>query len=357
MLSRRKIMAVCASLIGMCVSRKGAWAAEAGRTPVYEVDLNELAKAFPGQPGAVSLPPLLRRFGEWMSGKPWRSIGAFDLDVRWSDDHFPGGEFYYDSFALFIKLPDGSSVGYWLAESDLAHAPIVVLGSEGEFATIAPNLETLLARIALGDFGEKGPTADFLYSDEDYGDGAAPDLRGAMQVFLRKETGLQDLGVLARKAKPAPLNFTQWVAAYYETHAAQMQAHPAIQAMTSLLAKYRPVKAQPWEGVLINVIWVGEYFDAWAMLGGPKSLAEAEALKPHLAILRDEAAAKKPGLGLWHRATLMVYADHLQFSAAYLFEPEFRSDRPPAAAFKADQARAPRESRRIPPWLAAILAA
>jgi len=177
MVSRRKIVAACASLIGMCVFRKGAWAAEAGRTPVYEVDLNELAKAFPGQPGAVSLPPLLRRFGEWMSGKPWRSIGAFDLDVRWSDDHFPGGEFYYDSFALFIKLPDGSSVGYWLAESDLAHAPIVVLGSEGEFATIAPNLETLLARIALGDFGEKGPTADFLYSDEDYGDGAAPDLR------------------------------------------------------------------------------------------------------------------------------------------------------------------------------------
>jgi hypothetical protein len=357
MVSRRKIVAACASLIGMCVFRKGAWAAEAGRTPVYEVDLNELAKAFPGQPGAVSLPPLFRRFGEWMSGKPWRSIGAFDLDVRWSDDHFPGGEFYYDSFALFIKLPDGSSVGYWLAESDLAHAPIVVLGSEGEFATIAPNLETLLARIALGDFGEKGPTADFLHSDEDYGDGAAPDLRDEMQAFLRKETGVQDLGVLVRKAKPAPLNFTQWVAAYYETHAAQMQAHPAIQAMTSLLAKYRPVKAQPWEGVLINVIWVGEYFDAWAMLGGPKSLAEAEALKPHLAILRDEAAAKKAGLGLWHRATLMVYADHLQFSAAYLFEPEFRSDRPPAAAFKADQARAPRESRRIPPWLAAILAA
>jgi hypothetical protein len=356
MVSRRKIMTACASLIGTCVLRKREWTAKAEeKAPVYKVDLSELVKAFPGQPGSAALPPLLRRFGEWMSGKPWRSIGAFDLSVQWSDNHFPGGEIFYDSFALFIRLPDGSSVGYWLADHDLAHAPIVLLGSEGEFATIAPNLETLLARIALGDFGPKSATADFLYSDEDYGDGAAPDLRGAMQTFLRKETGLQDLDSLARKARPAPSDFTQWVATYFETYAAQMQAHPAIQAMASHLAKYRPVNAQPWDGVLINVIWVGEYFDAWAMLGGPKTLAETEALKPYLAILRDDAAAKKPGLGLWHRATLMVYADHLQFSANYLFEPEFRSDRPPAAAFKADQARAPRESRRIPPWLAAIL--
>ena len=264
-------------------------------------------------------------------------------------------KFYYDQFALFIKLPDGSSVGYWLAARDLAQTPIVLLGSEGAYATLAPDLETLLARIALGDFANKGPGADFLYSDEDYGEGIVPDLRDAMQEFLRKQTGIQDLAALARQARPYPSDFTQWVAKAVETHRAQMQTHPAIRAMASILEKYRPVNAQPWEGPLINLRWAGNYFDAWS---GPKRepLAEAERLRPHLAILRDEAATKMPGLGLWHRATLTVYQDNLWFVADYIFEPDFRSEKPMASEFKADQARAPREARRIPPWLAAILA-
>jgi hypothetical protein len=280
-LNRRKIIAVCASVMGIHAVRKAAWTADAQakKKTAYQVDLDELVKAFPSQAGSASLPPLLRRFGEWMAGKPWRSIGAFDLAVRWSDLNVPGGEFYYDQFALFIKLPDGSSVGYWLAGRDLAQAPIVFLGSEGAYATLAPNLETLLARIALGDFGNKGPGADFLYSDEDYGEGVVPDLRGALQEFLREQTGIQDLAALARKARPYSSDFTQWVETAVETHRAQMQAHPVIQAMASILEKYRPVNARPWEGPLINLRWAGDYFDAWS---GPKreTLAEAEGLIP-----------------------------------------------------------------------------
>ena len=356
MLNRRKIIAAGASsFLGGHVASVGTRAAQAQvRAVTYRVDLDDLAKAFPRRAGSGSLPPLLRRFGEWMAGRPWQSIGAFDLAVRWSDLNFPGGEFYYDQFALFIKLPDGSSVGYWLAGRELAQAPIVLLGSEGTNVTIAPNLETLLARIALGDFANKGPGADFLYSDEDYGEGVVPDLRGAMQEFLRRQTGIQDLAALARQSRPYPSDFTQWVAKAVETHRAQMLAHPAIQAMTPILEKYRPVNARPWEGPLINLRWVGDYFDAWS---GPKkeALAEAERLKPQLATLRDEAAMKLPGLGLWHRATLRVFTDNLWFVADYVFEPDFRSEKPPASEFKADQARAPREARRISPWLAAIL--
>jgi hypothetical protein len=256
-----------------------------------------------------------------------------------------------------MRLPDGSSVGYWLADRDLAHAPLVVLGSEGAFAALAPNLETLLARIALGDFAAKGPTADFLYSDEDYGEGVAPDLRGPMQAFLREQTGIQDLEFLTRNAAPRAPDFAGWVTKSAGAYGAEMQAHPATKSMTALLEKYRLERAKPWEGVLINVAWAGEYFDAWAMLGGAKDLPEADQLRPYLAILRNEAAAKKPGLGLWHRATLMVYGDRLEFNADYLFEPEFRASKPPAAAFKADQARMPRAPRRVPPWLATILTA
>jgi hypothetical protein len=47
------------------------------------------------------------------------------------------------NFALFIRLPTGSSVGYGLAEKDLARAPIVLLGSEGEYRMVKGNLRWL----------------------------------------------------------------------------------------------------------------------------------------------------------------------------------------------------------------------
>lgn len=357
-LNRREIIAACAALVGTRAVRRGVRAAETEKKPVetYQVDFDELVKAFPNGTDPSSLPPLLARLGEWMNGKPWRSIGAFDLALRWSDTHFPGAEFQYDQFALIIRLPDGSAVGYWLAGRDPAHAPIVLLGSEGDFATLAPDLETLLARIALGDFRDKGAGADFLYSDEDYGEGVVPDLRGALQGFLRAQTGIQDLRSLVRAARPYPSDFAEWVAKSGETYDAQMQAHPAIQAMAPLLDKYRPVNAKPWQRTMIRVTWADTHFAAWLTPGPVKALAESAQLKPYLAALRDEAAARMPGLGLWHQAALRVSESRLELVGDYLFEPAFRSGHPPAAAFKADQARAPRVPRRVPRWLAAILA-
>ena len=180
--------------------------------PTYEVDLDELRRAFPNRSGPASLPALLTRFGKWLGGKPWRSVGSFDLALQWSDSGFPGGERHYDEFALVIRLPDGSAAGYWLAGGDVADAPIVLFGSEGQHEVLAPDLATLIARIALGDFSDRGATADFRYSDEDYGQGVAPDLRPALQAFLRAETGTDDLRPLVRKAEPPRLDFGEWVA-------------------------------------------------------------------------------------------------------------------------------------------------
>jgi len=203
------MLAAGASLVAMSVAGGRARAAEAQEQAVYQVDLDELVKAFPGQVRPASLPPLLARFGGWLAGKPWRSVGAFDLTVEWSDAGFPGGELFYDRFALFIRLPDGSPAGYWLAGRDPAEAPIVLLGSEGDSVRLAPNLDTLLARIALGDFKGKDPAADFRYSDADYGAGVVPDLRPAMQSFLRAETGIADLPALVRNGKPYPADIAE----------------------------------------------------------------------------------------------------------------------------------------------------
>jgi hypothetical protein len=357
-LSRRSIVTGLASFAALPLLGRDARTAQAAEQamPIYRVDLNELVKAFPGQSARASLPPLLSHLGAWMAGKPWRSIGAFDLALQWSDTGFVGGELHYDDFALFIRLPDGSAAGYWLIGRDPADSPIVLLGSEGDHAMLAPDLATLIARIAVGDFDDDRAASDFRYSGEDYGQGVAPDLRGDLQAFLRAQTGIGDLGALVHKARPYPADFPKWVAKRAEAYAAEMLAHPAMRAMASILDKYRPVNAQPWQTTAINLRWAGPHFDAWLTLDATEPLAEADQLEPHLATLRDEASAKKSGLGLWHRAMLMVYADHVWLSPDYIYEPDFRTGRPPAEAFKADQARAPREPRRIPPWLAAILA-
>src|ERR1700735_738083 len=83
MLNRRKLMAACAFFIGIPVVRNGACPTLAQESVVatYQVDLDELLKAFPNRAHSSSPPPLLARFGEWLSGKPWRSVGAFDLAV------------------------------------------------------------------------------------------------------------------------------------------------------------------------------------------------------------------------------------------------------------------------------------
>src|SRR6516225_4403883 len=119
-LSRRSIVAALAAVAGgsLLARRPPIAKAEEQAMPTYEVDLDELRRAFPNRSGPASLPALLTRFGKWLGGKPWRSVGSFDLALQWSDSGFPGGERHYDEFALVIRLPDGSAAGYWLAGGD-----------------------------------------------------------------------------------------------------------------------------------------------------------------------------------------------------------------------------------------------
>src|SRR5262245_2474054 len=94
-LDRRRFLAAGTLLVGAHLVGAAMCAASAEEkiVPVYQVDLDELVKAFPSNgSNPTSLPPLLRHFGEWLAGKPWRSVGAFDLGVEWSDSHLQGGE-------------------------------------------------------------------------------------------------------------------------------------------------------------------------------------------------------------------------------------------------------------------------
>lgn len=351
MLNRRQFLAASASALVTAAAKSRA--EDMATSNPYTADIAEIEKAFPD---ASQLPPLLRQFSAWLMDKPWKSVGAFSLSPQWVDPQFAGSEHVYKDFALFIWLPDGSTAGYWLKGGSVAEAPIVLLGSEGEREVLAPSLESFLARVALGDFSDKGPGADFLYYDDDFEEEDVPDMRGQLQALLRRETGIEDLAALAAKAGGRRTDFAAWVDQAETIARSELAKDPAMQALSEILAKYRPVNAKSWDRTLIRVNWAGDDFEALLMQQGPKPLAEAELLRPHLAALRDGAAKRTPGLGLWNHAPLMVYADMIEFRPYYDHQPEFVTRQPSADAYKADQIRLPREARRIPPWLAKMLA-
>src|SRR5262245_38530761 len=114
----------------------------------YSIDIKSICRAFP--PGSEP-PPLLIDFATWLDGRPWGSVGCFEIVGQFSDEApiVDGGPLR-ESFALFGWLPEGSSFGAWLgAGDDVTSAPIVVLGSEGQHEILATSLEGLLAKIAL----------------------------------------------------------------------------------------------------------------------------------------------------------------------------------------------------------------
>jgi hypothetical protein len=320
---------------------------------LYGFDLDDITKAFPDPSG---VPPLLERFGAWLADKPWRSVGSFSLARGWADSEFAGGEDFYRDFAMFVWLPTGSIAGYWLKDGTVAEAPIVLFGSEGEREVLAPNLPSFLARVALGDFEEKGAAADFLYSDWDFEGVGLTDLRGDMAALLRRETGIEDLAALAAKAHPASTEFADWVNRIEAAHRARLAQDPAMRSISDILHRYRPAGADRWASAVIDIRWAGDAFEGVVLQNGPKILPEAAALRPHLAALRDGAARRVPGLGLWHQATLFVYADMIEYRPDYSLQPKFLGGNPPDDAYRADHLRLPREKRRIPVWLEKVLA-
>src|SRR5215471_4547039 len=129
--------------------------------PSYRVDLESIRKAFPLQ---LDAPPLLIDFANWLDGRPWGSVGCFDLVGNFSDHAFWDGNSVRNNFALFMRLPTGSLAGAWYpSDHELADAPIVLLDSEGQWKILSPSLEGFLARLALRDFADESDLA----SDDD----------------------------------------------------------------------------------------------------------------------------------------------------------------------------------------------
>jgi hypothetical protein len=112
----------------------------------YAIDL--------GAPPGHCIPPLLARFGAWLARQPYGALGWFRLEARsipreWNPA--AADRLQRDGFS-FMHLPDGSLLA--LLRTGAGGPPaVVLLGSEGDTATVASSLEEFLVLLGKGETG------------------------------------------------------------------------------------------------------------------------------------------------------------------------------------------------------------
>lgn len=120
--------------------------------------------------GARKAPPLLNELGDWLRQQPYGSVGHFELvneevPREWDPAN---AERLQKAARAFVHLPDGSMLALLTREAKQP-AAVVLLGSEGETATVALSLEAFLGDLArgetgVGDLDERGTAREALAS-------------------------------------------------------------------------------------------------------------------------------------------------------------------------------------------------
>jgi hypothetical protein len=309
----------------------------------YHVDLDSVRRAFPP---ATEAPALLVDFASWLAGRPWGSVGCFDLAGRFSDQApIVDGSPLRGDFALFMRLPEGSVVGAWYRSgAGPADAPIVLLGSEGEHEILAASLESLLAKIALRKFEE----TDFAPHE------GAEDATDELASWLRQRLGAKALAKLA-EMPPGPSDFAAAMATWCRDREAFWSTHPAMTELSQHLIGHRPDGKTPWNQTHFEVAIVGAQYQIRVLRRGRQPIDEADAVEPILRGLRDDMWRAQPELGLWYSMAFVLSADG-RIVPRFDYDTRPLIDLLPAelAQAKADLDRAPRPARWVPGWLAVL---
>ncbi len=304
----------------------------------YPIDLDSIRDAFP--PG-IEAPPLLLDFACWLKGRPFGSVGCFSLQGQFSD-HAPifDGSPLRNSFALFMRLPDGSAIGGWYgAGLDRDNAPIVGLGSEGNYELLAPSLNGLLAKLTSQQFDKAW--SDLLPDDAvecqtvelarwlagrpvveqmppDEGTSELPDFRGFVEKWSRDRED------------------------YWANHRLMAE-------LGWRLSAHLPKGRNPTR---FEVAIVGAQYQARVLTRGPQPFEEAAAIESLLRDLREEMRRAQPELGLWYAMNFALYGDgRIMPQFDYDTRPTIDGEPASLSEAKADLARAPRPQRWVPKWL------
>jgi hypothetical protein len=321
-----------------CSNRRPTEQVSALFEPCYHIDLDSIRRAFP--PGTEP-PPLLLDFAAWLTGRPWGSVGRFELVGQFSDAApILDGSLLRNHFALFMRLPEGSVIGAWYgAGLDAANAPIVMLGSEGQNDILAASLEGLLARIARRHFEGR----DFAPRE---------DATDEMADWLAKRLGTRHLETLT--AAPADLvDFAGWAERWSRDREAFWSTHPMMAEIAGHLIAHRPEGKNPPDRTRFEVAIVGRQFQVRVVCRGRQRIEEARLIEPALCDLRDELWRTQPALGLWYSMSFALSADG-RILPRFDYDTRPTIDESPAdlAEARTDLLRAPRPGRWVPTWLA-----
>ena len=310
----------------------------------YHIDLESIRRAYPAR---FDAPQLLFDFADWIKGRPWGSVGCFRLAGEFSERApIVDGSPLRNNFALFMGLPEGSSVGAWYP--DIANptvAPIVVLGSEGQHEILAGSLEGLLAKIALQRFEADGEWTDFTPHQD------AEDATGQLADWLTKRLGVSDLEPLTKIPSALP-NFTDWMGKWCIDREAFWATHPTMDQLSRELLAHRPTGKNPWDTTHFEVAIVGAQFQVRVLSHGRQPISESTAIEPILRKLRDDMWRESADFGLWYSMTFTLAADgRILPYFDYETRPQIGDVPADLAEAKSDFARAPRPPRWTPSWL------
>jgi hypothetical protein len=311
----------------------------------YRVDINSIRRAFP--PGTEP-PALLLDFAAWLEGRPWGSVGCFDLVGRFAENApIVDGAPLRENFALFARLPEGSVVGAWNpAGCDMTTAPIIVLGSEGQHQILASSLEGLLARIALQRFEEEGEWTDFTPHED------VDDTTDELANWLRKRLGTRTLEEFAELPAELP-DFDRWVGTWCVDREAFWSVHPMMKELADGLKAHRPEGKNSWDRTAFAVAISGAQFQIKVLRGGWQLVEEAAAIEPLLRNLRDQMWRDQSAFGLWYSMLFWLSADgRILPSFDYETRPTFGEQPADLVEAMADLVCAPRPARWVPAWLA-----
>jgi hypothetical protein len=244
-----------------------------------------------------------------------------------------------------MRLPDGSLVGYWHGVPGGGAPPIVLVESEGQYETLAPSMESFLAKLALKQFvGDLTPD-----EDED-------DATEALAAWLRERLGEADLQKLTEQPVSSP-DFRTWVEAWSAEREAFWSNHATMAELSGHLLGYRPKGTNPWDSTHFRVAIAGRQCEIRGLHAGPQLAEEAKAVEAVLRRLRDEMWRAQPELGLWFSMSFGLHADgRIMPNFDYDTRPTF--DGAPVdiseadiSEAMADLTRAPRPIRWVPAWL------
>ncbi len=321
-------------------------------------------------PEDVVLPDLFVEFTKWLKGKPFGSVGSFEVEGGDASDLFPPRADIADQFGMVLRMGDGGQAGFWLKDTrDANEAPFVLMSSEGQFIALAPNFAGFLNRLVRQDFDLYDASGEFCVPEDVTS--LAPELKKWLAdqpdaMAQIKTDGVKDY---TKYDKGRAQKWLDGCIASLEEEAkgdVHLAAISEILKRHRLISKVRNAKPPVFHVDYFRVFAAG---DKMVVKGGAalevtkgvndlddlKPAAEAE-LIPHLFAAREAYAKKKKGEGLWPSASLIVLGTgeieidpnyHHQFAIGYKSFP--------ARLFAEDQARYPRKASKIQDWHKALI--